>query len=158
MCRCATAAGGGVRADAERRRCDRGKRLSGRMHVHPDEDGALPQPAERAADARRHEDNVSTNPRPIIASINSSLITDCCKRCHNAISDLRNNHIRKIDRNSFAGLVNVHSVFLNSNQLSYIESDTFAELSSLRYLYLNENRISKLAENAFGGLAQLQTL
>ncbi|XP_055843277.1 peroxidasin [Episyrphus balteatus] len=75
-----------------------------------------------------------------------------------AIIDLRYNSLQSIPSNAFAGLNQVHTIFLSENEIGFIKEDSLTGLIALKYLYLNNNRISQIAPGSFKGLDFLEGL
>ncbi|XP_055915269.1 peroxidasin [Eupeodes corollae] len=111
---------------------------------------------------------------------NLSAVSDCPNRCScfqrtvrcvrlqlreipnipydTAILDLRYNRLEELPSNVFAGLSQVHTIFLSENEIGFIKDDSLSGLVALKYLYLNNNRIGQIAPGSFKGLDFLEGL
>ncbi|XP_058122260.1 toll-like receptor 7 [Anopheles ziemanni] len=67
--------------------------------------------------------------------------------------DLSYNRVaNNLARGSFAGLLTLQRLNLESNGISEIPRDSFADLGTMQYLYLARNNITVLPKGAFGSL------
>jgi len=69
---------------------------------------------------------------------------------------LSNKSIDNIDINTFKGLNNLKSLYLNDNKIKQLEYGLFNELYNLKELWLESNNISSIDRNVFFGLNQLE--
>jgi len=72
------------------------------------------------------------------------------------IIDLSNKSLDKIDINTFKGLINLESLYLNDNKIKQLENGLFNQLYNLRELWLESNKISSIDRDIFVGLNKLQ--
>jgi Leucine-rich repeat (LRR) protein len=72
------------------------------------------------------------------------------------IIDLSSKSLDKIDKNTFKGLINLESLYLNDNKIKQLENGLFNQLSNLRELWLESNKISSIDRDIFVGLNKLQ--
>ncbi|XP_049538481.1 protein artichoke [Anopheles darlingi] len=69
------------------------------------------------------------------------------------VLNLSNNRLaNNLGRGSFAGLLTMQRLMLESNGISEIPRDSFADLGTMQYLYLDHNNITILPKGAFGSL------
>uniref|UniRef100_A0A182NUG8 LRRCT domain-containing protein n=1 Tax=Anopheles dirus TaxID=7168 RepID=A0A182NUG8_9DIPT len=67
--------------------------------------------------------------------------------------DLSHNRLaNNLARGSFAGLLTLQRLHLESNGISVVPKDSFADLGTMQYLYLAHNHITELPKGAFGSL------
>ncbi|XP_055640650.1 chaoptin [Toxorhynchites rutilus septentrionalis] len=67
--------------------------------------------------------------------------------------DLSHNKLQNnLQRGSFAGLLTMQTLNLESNEISEVPRDSLADLGTLQYLHLTNNSITDLPKNAFGNL------
>ncbi|XP_066559057.1 reticulon-4 receptor-like 2 [Amia ocellicauda] len=66
---------------------------------------------------------------------------------------LRNNHLDRIERHTFAGLVNVEHLDLSMNKIVSIEEKSFTTLKSLQVLNLENNSLSTITPLWFSGVS-----
>ncbi|KAI6225311.1 hypothetical protein M3Y99_01352500 [Aphelenchoides fujianensis] len=71
---------------------------------------------------------------------------------------LRNNILRKIDKQTFAKLSNLELLDLSGNKLEIVKRETLSHLKSLEILLVSNNRINAIEDGAFDGLSNLRTL
>ncbi len=70
--------------------------------------------------------------------------------------DLRRNHLKTINLNSFNDLVNLKELILSHNKINLIEDNSFKDLFNLIKLDLSGNEIKKINLNSFSGLKSIQ--
>lgn len=68
------------------------------------------------------------------------------------------NKINKIDDNLFAGLSNIHELYLGGNEIVTLNKNTFSGLTKLKKLYIESNNIKYIEENAFDNVLELDEL
>ncbi len=72
--------------------------------------------------------------------------------------ELSDKGISGLQSGDFAGLANMHHLYLDNNQLSSLPQDIFNGLVNLEVLQLEDNRLQTLPEDTFAGLTNLQKL
>ena len=65
------------------------------------------------------------------------------------ILDLSGLSISKLNFDSFAGLANLNTLYLNNNNIESLPENVFKNLNNLKYLYMDFNQIQKLAPPIF---------
>ena len=66
--------------------------------------------------------------------------------------------IQEVDKYTFYGLENLHSIDLSQNEIKSLDKETFAGLASLREIWLNNNQLESLDKDTFLGLRDLQSI
>ena len=72
--------------------------------------------------------------------------------------DLRENHIRRINADSFSELPELKVLLLSKNQIEFIAPGAFEEMMTLEILFLHENHLTSLRRGTFDGLKNLKKL
>ena len=80
------------------------------------------------------------------------------KLINEAFIIITDNHIRKIDSNTFKGLNKLRILDLYNNEIEEIDVKSFESLSNLKELSLNNNKLNRIDSNTFKGLTNLETL
>ena len=65
------------------------------------------------------------------------------KLFNETIIDISNNHIRKIDSNTFKGLTKLERLWLSDNEIVEMDVKSFESLSKLKGLYLENNKLKR---------------
>ena len=90
-------------------------------------------------------------------SINQTILFQEYNYNNNSIViDLSNKNLDNIDINTFKGLNNLESLYLNDNKIKQLEYGLFNELYNLKELWLESNNIISIDRNVFAGLNQLE--
>ncbi|KAI6214687.1 hypothetical protein M3Y94_00298100 [Aphelenchoides besseyi] len=102
--------------------------------------------------------------RPKILSIKDSVMSNFPKETFVHLTDrlkslfLRNNILKKVDKDTFGKLEKLELLDLSGNKLVEIPRETFGKLKALEILLLANNKISHMEDGAFDGLTNLRTL
>lgn len=68
------------------------------------------------------------------------------------------NKLKEIGSNSFRGLSELETLYLDNNQLENLDAELFKDLDNLRNLFLNRNNLRAIESYTFNGLVGLKVL
>ena len=93
-------------------------------------------------------------------NLNRDLLSDKYKHRLTTVANiqLRENKIKKVDKETFSGLENLHSIDLSQNRIKTLDKSIFNGLNKLREIWLNDNQLEMLDSNIFIGLPDLKAI
>lgn len=71
---------------------------------------------------------------------------------------IRNQYIKYVERENFAGLTNLEVLNLKNNKIEFLPEDVFSDLSNLEELLIHVNRIKHFPANIFEKLTKIERI